>query len=108
MPRPEKHVFVCLNARPAGHPKGSCTERGAEGLLMEFGRLMEARQAYGKVAITRTSCLGPCELGPTVLVYPDGVMYVGVQPSDIEEIFDEHLLGDRPVSRLRAPAAIWD
>ena len=76
MPKPEKHVFVCLNSRPPGHPKGSCTERGAEELLIELGRLMEVRQAFGKIAITRTGCLGPCELGPTLLVYPDGVMYV--------------------------------
>jgi (2Fe-2S) ferredoxin len=108
MPRPEKHVFVCLNARPPGHPKGSCTERSAEGLLTEFGRLMEARQAYGKIKITRTSCLGPCELGPNVLVYPDGIMYVGVQAGDVEEIFDRHLLGNRPVSRLQAPVDIWE
>ena len=74
---------------------------------MEFGRFMEERRAYGKVAITRTSCLGPCELGPTVLVYPEGVMYVGVQPGDIEEIFDQHLLGNQPVSRLQAPTEIW-
>lgn len=107
MPKPERHVFVCLNSRPPAHPKGSCTERGAEGLLMELGRLMEERQAFGRVAITRTSCLGPCELGPSVLVYPDGVMYVGVQASDIEEIFDQHLLGDQPVERLLAPPEVW-
>jgi (2Fe-2S) ferredoxin len=74
---------------------------------MELGRLMEERQAFGRVAITRTSCLGPCELGPSVLVYPDGVMYVGVQASDIEEIFDQHLLGDQPVERLLAPPEVW-
>ena len=108
MPRPEKHVFVCTNSRPPGHPKGSCTERDNQGLLMELGRLMEERQAYGKVAITRTSCLGPCELGPSVLVYPDGVMYVGVQAADIEEIFDTHLLGGQPVTRLQAPAEVWE
>ena len=108
MPKPGKHVFVCLNARPPGHPKGSCTERESEGLLVEFGRLMEARQAYGKIAVTRTGCLGPCELGPTVLVYPDGVMYVGVEVGDVEEIFDQHLLGNQPVSRLQAPAEVWD
>jgi (2Fe-2S) ferredoxin len=34
-------------------------------------------------------------------------MYVGVQVSDIEEIFDQHLLGNQPVSRLQAPAEIW-
>jgi (2Fe-2S) ferredoxin len=107
MPKPEKHVFVCTNSRPPGHPKGSCTERDAQGLLMEFGRLMEERQAWGKVAITRSGCLGPCELGPNVLVYPDGVMYVGVQAADVEEIFDGHLLGDRPVTRLQAPPEVW-
>jgi (2Fe-2S) ferredoxin len=68
---------------------------------------MEERQAYGKVAVTRTSCLGPCELGPNVLVYPDGVMYVGVEAADVEEIFDRHLQGGRPVARLQAPAEIW-
>ena len=107
MPKPEKHVFVCINSRPHGHPKGSCTERGAEELLIELGRLMEVRQAFGKIAITRTGCLGPCELGPTLLVYPDGVMYVGVQTGDIEDIFDQHLLGGRPVDRLKAPPEIW-
>ena len=74
---------------------------------MEFGRLLEARQAYGKIAITRTGCLGPCELGPTVVVYPDGVMYVGVQEGDVEEIFDQHLLGNQSVRRLQAPPEIW-
>lgn len=107
MPRPDKHVFVCLNTRPPGHPKGSCTERGSEGLLMELKRLMEERQAYGRVAITRSGCFGPCELGPTLLVYPEGIMYVGVQASDIEEIFDRHLIGGEPVERLLAPAEIW-
>ena len=107
MPKPEKHVFICLNQRPPGHPKGSCTERGAQDLLMEFGRLIEEREAWGRVAITKTGCLGPCELGPTVLVYPDGVMYVEVKAGDVAEIFDKHLLGGRPVERLMAPAEIW-
>ncbi len=107
MPKPEKHVFICLNQRPSGHPKGSCTERGAQDLLTEFGRLIEAREAWGRVAITKTGCLGPCELGPTVLVYPDGVMYVEVKAGDVAEIFDKHLLGGCPVERLMAPAEIW-
>ena len=108
MPRPDRHVFVCVNTRPQGHPKGSCTARGAEALLAEFARLMEKRGAFGKVAVTRTSCLKPCELGPSVLVYPEGVMYVGVDVADVEEIFDRHLLGGEPVERLRAPADIWE
>ena len=37
------------------------------------------------------TCLGPCTLGPTVLVYPDGVWYSGVKVEDVEEIVEEHL-----------------
>ena len=68
---------------------------------------MAAQAAKRPATITRTSCLGPCELGPSVLVYPESVMYVGVTAGDITEIFDEHLLGGRPVERLLAPAEIW-
>ena len=107
MPKPDRHVFVCLNQRPPGSPKGSCGERGSEDLMIEFGRLMEAREAWGKVKVTRTGCLGPCELGPSVLVYPDSVMYIGVSTADVEEIFDAHLLGGQPVDRLQAPPDIW-
>ncbi len=107
MPRPEKHVFICLNSRPPGHPKGSCSANGAQDVLMELGRELEERALFDRFKLTRTSCLGPCEMGPTVLVYPEGVMYGGVQPGDVREIIEEHLLGGRPVERLKVPAACW-
>ena len=33
MPKPERHVLVCLNTRPPGNPKGSCGEKGSEALF---------------------------------------------------------------------------
>jgi (2Fe-2S) ferredoxin len=42
-----------------------------------------------------------------VLVYPEGVLYVGVTIADVAEIFDDHLLGGRPVERLKAPPHVW-
>lgn len=107
MPKPEKHVFICLNVRPPGHPKGSCTQNGAQDLMTEFGQQLEARQLFGRIAVTRTGCLGPCDLGPTVLVYPEGVMYGKVTTADVAEIVEEHLLGGRPVERLQVPSEIW-
>ena len=107
MPKPLKHVFICLNSRPPGHPKGSCTVNGAQDVMIEFGRQMEERDLFGRIAVTRTGCLGPCDLGPTVLVYPEGIMYGNVTVADVGEIFDEHLLGDRPVERLKVPAEVW-
>jgi (2Fe-2S) ferredoxin len=50
--------------------------------------------------LTSTGCLGPCALGASVLVYPDGVLYGRVTPSDVPEIIEQHLLSGKPVARL--------
>ena len=41
-----------------------------------------------------------------MVVYPEGVWYGGVKPEDVDEIIDSHILGGRPVERLRIPDAI--
>jgi len=107
MSKPARHVFVCSQQRPAGHPRGSCAASGATPVLQAFWAELQKRQAYEKVAITYSGCLGPCEGGPNALVYPEGVLYRGVTTADVGEIFDQHLEGGVVVERLRADAAIW-
>jgi len=34
-------------------------------------------------------------------------MYGAVSKDDVSAIFDQHLLGDQPVERLKVPADIW-
>jgi (2Fe-2S) ferredoxin len=75
--------------------------------LDEFYYQFQQRQCFDKIAITSTGCLGPCGNGPSVLVYPEGVMYGGVTKDDVTAIFEEHLLGGKPVERLKVPADIW-
>lgn len=106
MPRPIKHVFVCSQNRPPNHPRGSCAQCGAAPVLEEFSAEFKARNLYADYALTATGCLGPCN-GPQVLVYPEGVMYSKVSKDDVKTIIDEHVLGDAPVARLRAPPEIW-
>jgi (2Fe-2S) ferredoxin len=107
MPKPEKHVFVCTQNRPAGHPRGSCAERGCIEVMEEFLYQLQQRDCYDRVAVTNTGCLGPCGSGPNVLVYPEGVMYGNVSKSDVSEIYESHLLGDGPVERLKVPEDVW-
>jgi (2Fe-2S) ferredoxin len=107
MPRPQKHVFVCVQQRPPTHPKGSCAGRGSIEVLQEFAEQFERRNLFGKLAVTSTGCLGPCDLGANVLVYPDGVLYAGVTKEDVATIVQEHLLGGEPVQRLLIDPRIW-
>ncbi|MGZ8238695.1 MAG: (2Fe-2S) ferredoxin domain-containing protein, partial [Methylobacter sp.] len=106
MPRPEKHVFVCTQNRPQGHPRGSCASSGCAEVMNEFMNEIQTRNLFEKIALTNTGCMGPCMMGPSVLVYPEGVMYGKVQKEDVKTIIEQHLLGGEPVADLIVPAEI--
>lgn len=100
----KRHIFVCTNARPAGNPKGSCAEKGAEELLGTLKAAMRQRGLKHGVRANKSGCLDACEHGITLVVYPEAVWYRNVTLADIDELVDEHLVAGRPVSRLLIPA----
>ena len=107
MPKPKHHIVVCTNSRPPGHPKLSCGSAGAASLLMAFNiGLMQKGVTPGEVLVSSSSCLGPCEQGPTVVVYPDATWYSKVTEADVATIIDEHIKGGKPVEKLN-PDAVW-
>lgn len=101
MPVFERHVFVCLNARPAGAPRCSCTSDGTSDLFIRLQQISREAGLGAKVRINKAGCLDQCEHGPVVVVYPEAVWYGPVQVADAEEIVREHLVAGRPVERLR-------
>jgi (2Fe-2S) ferredoxin len=107
MPRPDRHIFVCAQNRPDGHPRGSCGAKSAGDVLQRFADLLTKKRLLGKVALTQTNCLGPCHVGANVLVYPEGVMYAEVNAADVDEIVDKHLIGGEPVTEKLAAAEVW-
>lgn len=107
MPKPEKHVFVCTQNRPQGHPRGSCASSGCADVMNEFMNEIQAQNLFEKIALTNTGCMGPCMMGPSVLVYPEGVMYGKVSKEDVKKIIQQHLLEGNPLTELQVPAEVW-
>ena len=107
MPKPAYHIFVCTNTRPPVHPRGSCGENNAMAIMEKFGMGIEKRMLFGKALLSNTGCMGPCSTGPVVVVYPDGVWYKGVQPDDVDEILDSHIVNGKKAERLEIPAEMW-
>ena len=54
----------------------------------------------GKLRISSAGCLGRCDEGPVMVLYPQGRWYTYVDESDLQEILDEELANDRVVTRL--------
>jgi (2Fe-2S) ferredoxin len=98
------HVFVCENRRDESDPRGSCAARGSEAVRQAFKTELARRGLKGEVRANAAGCLDACALGPTVVVYPEGVWYGRVRPEDVPEIVERHLIGGEPVERLRLRA----
>ena len=103
----EKHIFICINERPPENPKGCC---GSEGMSvrMAFVRELAKRGLKNTVRANKSGCLDACSLGPTVVVYPDGIWYTGVTPEDVPEIVKTSIVNDRIVDRLHMSAEDWE
>lgn len=90
-----KHVLVCTFERP-----GHCGTFGGLELLDLFRQEVERRQLAKEILVTRAGCTGHHAWGPTVIVYPEGIWYGQVKPTDVPAIIQEHLIDGRPVERL--------
>lgn len=96
----EAHVFCCTNRHPDGHKRGSCAARGSEKLRDYMKARARELGLDGRVRINSAGCLDRCELGPTMVVYPEGVWYTYHSPADVDEILETHLLKGSRVERL--------
>lgn len=105
MPKFQKHVFVCVNKREPGDPKGCCALRGGAEVAEAFKEKLYARGFKRVVRPNKAMCLDQCAHGVAVVVYPEQVWYGHVTVGDVDEIIEEHIVGGRPVARLLIPDA---
>jgi (2Fe-2S) ferredoxin len=100
------HVFVCTNRRPDGHSRGSCAARGSEP-LRDYLKARVKELGLVNVRINSAGCLDRCELGPTLVIYPEGIWYGFRSSEDIDEILTTHLVEGRRVARLMLRPGDW-
>jgi (2Fe-2S) ferredoxin len=93
------HIFVCTNQR-TGSERLSCGEAHGLTLVGEFKKQIKDLKVGLKIRANKSGCLGICDFGPTVAIYPEGTFYVGVKQEDVQEIVQSHLLNKQPVERL--------
>ena len=92
MDKYRSHILVCAG--------GGCVSSGCKAvrdvLLTETARHGLDRE----MKIIETGCIGACDQGPIIVVYPEGIAYKKLKPEDVPLIVEEHLLKGRPVKKL--------
>lgn len=86
------HVLICGGT--------GCTSSGSHKLMEHFEKSIKENGLEQEVKVVRTGCFGLCEMGPVVVVYPEGAFYARVKEENVDEIVSEHLMKGRVVTSL--------
>ncbi|NLM71959.1 MAG: NADH-quinone oxidoreductase subunit F, partial [Synergistaceae bacterium] len=92
MPIYRSHILVCAGT--------GCKSGGSDTVAEEFNSELSKLGLDKEVMVVPTGCHGMCEMGPIVIVYPEGTFYCRVDKDDVPEIVSEHIYKGRPVERL--------
>lgn len=87
-----KSVMICGGT--------GCTSSDAMPILHAIEQELKNHGIENEIEIVRTGCFGLCELGPVVIVYPEGAFYARVEIKDVPEMVEEHLLKGNVLKRL--------
>lgn len=98
------HLFVCCNRRADGHPRGSCAASGSEA-LRDYMKGRAKAMGLKRVRVNIAGCLDRCELGPCMVIYPEGVWYKIETEADVDRVLETHIRDGGRVAELMLPAA---
>lgn len=98
--RYSKHIFICENIRAAGAAKKSCGASNSMQITEEFKKRLIEKGLHKTVRANKSGCLGVCEQGPALVIYPQGIWYGGVSVDDVDEIIGKSILRDEIIARL--------
>lgn len=98
-----KHLFLCINQKAP--EKQCCANLGGESFFHYLKSKLSELDLHGprKIRVSKSSCLGRCEDGPCLVIYPEGVWYRYTSEQDLDEIIETHLVRGQFVDRLLIP-----
>lgn len=96
------HLFVCTNRRPDGHKRGSCAARGSEH-LRDYMKARAKELGIANIRVNSAGCLDRCELGPCLVIYPEGVWYRIDSTADIDAVLQDHVIQGGRATALMLP-----
>lgn len=99
----EAHIFVCCNRRPDGHRRGSCAAKGSEA-LRDYMKSRAKELGLPATRVNSAGCLDRCELGPCVVIYPEGVWYRVDSRESVDRVLEAHVRDGGRVPDLMLPA----
>lgn len=80
------HVLVCVNDRKG--ERTSCADHGGREVRLRLKEAAKQRWSSDDVRVSQTLCMGACQAGPNVVIYPQNIWFSGVRLDDVDAILE--------------------
>jgi (2Fe-2S) ferredoxin len=88
----ERHILICKGKH--------CLNKGSENICNMLEKTLEEKNLNVIVSVEYGNCHHLHMFGPIMIIKPDDILYVEVNPNDIEEIITQHIINNNVVDRL--------
>ncbi len=89
----EKNIVICQGA--------FCLNENTEKIKILFEQEIKNKNLQDKVDVCYSSCMGMCEEGPVVVIFPEYTIYTKVTAEDVPKIVQNHIIEDKRVEEIK-------
>lgn len=83
-------IFVCTNKKE-DPSKSCCGAKKSEEIAIKLKQIVRERNLKDQIRVSKSGCMGKCEHGPNIMVYPEGIWYSKIKEENLKFLFDELL-----------------
>ena len=84
-----RQIFVCTN--DAKGEKASCGDHKGEEVFRNLREIAKTRKLHPMVRVAQAKCLGQCNLGVYIMIYPENIWFNHVTLEDVAVIADKYI-----------------
>jgi len=90
----KKTIIICFGT--------GCKASGSEAVYAKFEEILAEKNIPDVTikSVKKTGCHGRCEMGPLVVIEPEGIFYSKVKPAQVEDIVVKTIQNDEVIEKL--------
>ncbi len=85
----KKQIFVCTHN--ANGAKSSCGDHQGQEVFHQLREIAKSRKLHPMIRVAQAKCLGQCEKGVNIMIYPGNIWRSAVRLEDVKAIADEFI-----------------
>ena len=84
-----KQIFVCTNDQKG--EKASCGDHQGPEIFAQLRKIAKEKGLHPQIRVAQAKCLGQCNIGTNIMIYPDNIWYSHVKMEDVPQIVEKHI-----------------